>query len=222
MKITVLFVYSCLLMNITSTGQSISSSIPKSIGISDKYLFYQHGQLITDMGNNAINLSFPKWGPYEYTNILDSLKTRGFNVISEMRQRRIPDSIYVNKISKQIDSLLVAGVLPGNILVVGASSGWDISLRVSFKLKNPEIRYVLLGGCWPDTYNDYLNIELYGHFLSIIEFSDSHDTCSKIFNGRTHLTSYKEIRLNTGMGHGFLFKGYKVWINPVVAWFEKR
>ncbi|MGC1631419.1 MAG: alpha/beta hydrolase, partial [Gelidibacter sp.] len=29
---------------------------------------------------------------------------------------------------------------------------------------------------------------------------------------------FKEIELNTGMGHGFLFKPLKVWIEPTIKW----
>ena len=37
-----------------------------------------------------------------------------------------------------------------------------------------------MGGCWPETYKDYPNTELYGHFLSIIEATDPHGTCNMI------------------------------------------
>ena len=29
---------------------------------------------------------------------------------------------------------------------------------------------------------------------------------------------FKEIELNTGMGHGFLFKPLKEWIEPTIKW----
>ena len=77
-----------------------------------------------------------------------------------------------------------------------------------------------MGGCWPETYKDYLDIQLYGKFLSIIETSDPHGTCYRIFEKRKHLSSYREIKLNTGLSHGFIYKGYKEWIDPIVKWFE--
>ncbi len=206
--------------NSTSIGQSISSYVPKSIVKSDKYLFYLHGGVVTVLGNNAINQSMPEWGPYEYLNILDSLQIRGFNVITENRKEGIEDSMYVGKITKQIDTLFKAGVKPKNILIIGASAGSVITINVSSKLKNNQMKYVIMGGCWPDTYKDYLNIELYGHFLSIIETTDPHGTCYKIFEGRSFLKSYKEITLNTGLSHGFIYKGHKEWIDPIVKWFN--
>ncbi len=200
-------------------GQSISSVLPLKIARSEKYMFYLHGGVVTLLGNNAINQSMPEWGPYEYLNILDSLRSRGFNIISENRKEGINDSVYVNKISEQIDSLSKAGVNPENILILGASAGSAITINLSAKLKNSEMRYVVMGGCWPDTYKDYQNIELYGHFLSIIESSDPHGTCSRIFEGRKHIKSYKELLLTMGLSHGFIYKGYKEWIDPIMKWF---
>ncbi|HZI53710.1 MAG TPA: hypothetical protein VFD56_08410 [Chitinophagaceae bacterium] len=103
-----------------TSGQFISSFLPKKLTPSGKYLFYLHGGVVTVLGNNAINQSVPEWGPYEYLNILDSLAMRGFNIVSENRQEGIDDSVYVNKIARQIDTLFKAKVKPQNILVVGA------------------------------------------------------------------------------------------------------
>jgi hypothetical protein len=197
-------------------GQFVSTSLPQSINKQDNYLFYLHGAVVTILGNNAINQSVPEWGPYEYLNILDSLSKRGFHVISENRKPGIDDTMYANKIIKQIDTLIKAGVKHQQIIIVGASSGGNIALQVSAKMKSDEIKYVLMGGCWPETYKDYRQYQLYGHFLSIIEASDPHGTCQKIFEGRNSIRSFKEITLHTGLSHGFFYKGRKEWIDPIV------
>jgi hypothetical protein len=221
------FVYSgilsfFLLPCIMTVAQTISPSLPSKIERSEKYLFYLHGGVVTVLGNNAINQSMPEWGPYEYLNILDSLKRRGFNIISENRKEAIPDSFYTNKISAQIDSLFKAGVKPRNILVVGASAGSAITINVSAKIKKNDMKFVIMGGCWPDTYKDYQHLELYGHFLSIIETSDPHGTCAGIFEKRGLIKSYKEISLAMGLSHGFINKGYKEWIDPLINWVEEN
>lgn len=203
-------------------GQTIGPHLPKEIKKLENYLFYLHGGVVTVLGNNAINQSVPEWGPYEYLNILDSLQARGFNVISENRKEGIDDSVYVEKIASQVDSLLRAGVKSKNLLVIGASAGANIAIHASAKLKSKKIKYVVMGGCWPDTYKSYQKIELYGTFLSIIEASDPHGTCFKIFENRKHLGSYREIKLNTGLSHGFIYKGYKEWIDPIVQWFNAK
>jgi len=155
-------------------------------------------------------------------NILDSRRSRGFNVISEIRLKGTENKVYVDKISVQIDSLLRGGVNPEHIIVLGASAGWDITLRVSSRLKNSTIRYVLMGGCWPQTYKDYEEIELFGRFLFIIEKSDPHGTCYKIFERPLQTFTIKEITLNTGLSHGFICKGHRAWIDPLVNWFGSK
>jgi hypothetical protein len=143
-----------------------------------------YGQHKSVKGDNAINDAAPEWGRYEYSNILDSLRVRNFEVISEIRKVNVDDTLYVNKIVRQIDTLLSRGVKPSQILLVGASSGWNIVLLVSSILKNPSLHFVLMGGCWPETYKDYSAISLYGHYLSIIEKTDPHGTCRDIFQSR--------------------------------------
>lgn len=214
-------VFAILLLSSAAFGQTIGTHLPSPINKSEKFLFYLHGGVVTVLGNNAINQSVPEWGPYEYLNILDSLRSRGFHVISERRFEGVDDSVYVNKMVNQIDSLFNAGVRPKNILVVGASAGWNITLHVSAKLKKKNMKYVIMGGCWPDTYQSYVDLALYGKFLSIIETTDPHGTCYRIFEKRKHISGYTEIKLNTGLSHGFIYKGHQEWIDPIVAWFRK-
>ena len=143
-------------------------------------------------------------------------------MICEIRGKGIDDSVYVNKISNQVDSLLKTGVNTKKILIVGASSGRSIVLGLSSKLKMETMKYVIMGGCRPETYKDYLNTELYGQFLSVIEATDPHGTCYMIFDKRNHVKDYQEITLHTGLSHGFIYKGRKEWIEPIVHWFERK
>ncbi|HYF31629.1 MAG TPA: hypothetical protein VD993_10960 [Chitinophagaceae bacterium] len=212
------FLFVCIAIN----AQTVSTFVGSRIDKNARYLFYLHGGVVTVLGDNAVNQSVPEWGPYEYSNICDTLRRRGFNVISEIRQEGIEGKVYTNKIVQQVDSLLKGGVSVSNIVLVGASSGWDIVLHVASVLKHPHLQYVIMGGCWPGTYKDYTGIELYGHFLSIIETTDPHGTCIKVFEGRKHLTSYKEVTLNTGLSHGFFYKGRKEWIDPIMQWLQQK
>jgi hypothetical protein len=208
----------CLCIATFANCQTISSTVPRPIDKSAKYLFYLHGGVVTNLGNNAINQSAPEWGPYQYLSILDSLRSRGFNVISENRKKDVDDSVYVAKLVAQVDTLLRSGVKADKILIVGASAGWDIAIRAASALKNNDLRFVIMGGCWPNTYKTYTGIKLYGRFLSVYEASDPHQSCATLFENR-NLTAYKEIRLNTGLSHGFIYKGHKEWIDPIVEWF---
>ena len=204
--------------NFILAAQVVSDNLPAMISTSDRFLFYLHGQIVTEMGGDAINPSAPEWGPYAYRGILDSLRKRNFNVVSEARKKGTENAFYVDKITAQIRKLLSAGVAPGNIVVVGASAGSDITLKVSGSLKNEKLNYVIMGACLPETYKHYQATELYGKFLSIIEATDPHGTCDRIFTTHSHVTSFKEVKLNTGRSHGFLYNGYREWIDPIVEW----
>lgn len=220
MKKIILLYCVLLFLPFWSLGQNVGAALPVKINKNDQYLFYLHGAVVTILGNNAINQGAPEWGPYEYLNILDSLSKRGFHIISENRKEGIEDRVYVHKIVAQLDTLFKAGVKPQNILLVGASAGWGIVLHVADQLKNNKMNYVVMGGCWPETYKEYEKLQLYGKFLSVIETSDPHGTCINIFEGRKHIRSFKEVKLNTGLSHGFFYKGRKVWIDPIVNWFR--
>lgn len=212
------FLLLLLFLNPLAKAQTISSFLPKKINTQEHFLFYQHGAIVTLYGNNAVNDAAPEWGPYEYLNILDSLRVQGFNVIGEIRKPGITDSVYTAKIAQQTDSLLRAGVPPKNIVLVGASAGWSIVLHASAQLKNPQLGFVLMGGCWKNENEQWKGATLVGRFLSIIEKTDPHGSCNTIFRNRKSITSFKEIQLNTGLSHGFFYKGRKVWIEPLVKW----
>jgi hypothetical protein len=92
---------------------------------------------------------------------------------------------------------------------------------VSSMLRNNDLHFVMMGGCWPETYKDYLNVELHGHLLSVIESSDPHGTCVRLLDSQT-LKSAKEVILNTGLSHGFIYKGYAAWIRPIMDWYSNH
>lgn len=220
MKQLVLPILLCLLQ-VASTAQNIQHDLPTKINAAGYYMFYLHGGVVTVKGDNAINDPVPEYGPYQYSRILDTLRGHGFYVISERRLPGIDDSVYAQKITQQVDTLLKAKVPVSNIILVGASAGSNIVLLVSDKVKNPDIKYVIMGGCSPDIYKYYLNLTIGGRFLSIIEASDSRGTCSKIFENRKQLKDFQEIKLETGLNHGFIYKPHAAWIDPIMQWFQK-
>ncbi len=204
-----------LLIGNTCPGQS---KLPAQIERHAHYLFYFHGGIVTAAGDNAINSSAPEWGPYQYSAILDSLRKRGFIVVSEIRKEDIPDSVYASKLVDDIDRLLDEEVPPQHIIIVGASAGNEIVLRAASVLRNASLKFVITGGCWPDTYKQYTTAPLHGHFLSIIEATDPHGSCGAIFRRRP-VSSFREIKLKTGLSHGFLYRGLSEWIDPLVHWY---
>jgi len=208
------------LIRTLAAGQNIQHDLPTTIDVTGYYMFYLHGGVVTVKGDNGITDAAPELGPYQYSRILDTLRAHGFYVISERRVQGVEDSVYARKIALQADTLLKAKVPVRNIILVGASAGSAIVLQIAERLKNKDMKYVIMGGCWPETYKDYLNMKIEGTFLSIIESSDPHGTCAKIFETHQQVKDFHEVKLKTGLNHGFLFKPFAAWLAPLVQWFQ--
>lgn len=202
------------------SAQHIQHDLPKQIDRAGFYLFYLHGGVVTVKGDNAINDPVPHLGPYQYSRILDTLRAHGFHVISERRFPGIEDSLYARKIARQVDTLVKANVPVSNIIIVGASAGSNIVLLASDLLQDRSMRFVIMGGCSPDIYKEYSKLHLVGDFLSIIESSDNHGTCERIFESRGNVVEFHEVTLSTGLDHGFIYKPFAAWIDPLVQWFQ--
>jgi hypothetical protein len=217
MKLSLLSICFNLLVICTLEAQTIRANILSDIDTSKIYLFYLHGQIAIENGKGVSRY----FGVYEYQSILDTFSSYGYKVISEPRPIDADDGVYSIKLSKQIDTLLAAGINPAKIVVVGASAGAYITIDVAMRLKNLKIKYAILGMCLPDTYKSYIGKELCGTFLSIYESSDSHGSCLELFSDKHCIKSVEEIKLNMNNSHAFLYKPYKEWIYPLINWINK-
>ena len=182
-----------------------------------KYVFYLHGKILEDQGPNASNEAF---GKYEYENILAGFREEHFVVLSECRKPNTDVKEYAHKIVLQIDSLLKAGALPGNITVVGASKGAAIAMCVSTYLNNPKVNFVFMSSCNDYVLTSFPDIAFSGNILSIYEKSDQgNQSCDKMKNKSARsMPHYKELEINTGLQHGYLYKPISEWMTPVVKW----
>ncbi len=197
--------------------------ISSTMVFGQRYLFYLHGKIIEDQGVNAID-TVNGYGAYEYENILTAFKKADFIVLSEARPKNTDPVEYAHKIVNEIDSLITKGVKPNDITVVGASKGAVISMFISSYLKNKEVNFIFLAGCNEDGFKNFSEIQFCGNILSIYEKSDDiGHTCAN-FKKSTRLTisHYKEIELNTGLKHGFLYKPLREWIEPAIKWANKN
>lgn len=201
-------------------AQTISEIIPEKVDKSRKYLIYLHGGIVQDLGADAVSADF---GKYEYYKILDAFKERGFNVISEIRPKETEITAYAEKLAEQIKLLKTRGVKDKNIVVVGASLGAYMTVEAADLLKLKKVRYVLIGLCSEYAVKRYEKYkgELLGNFLSIYEESDQKGTCQNIFQPLNRKAKFKEIKINTGKGHGFLFKSDKEWVDPLFRWINE-
>jgi hypothetical protein len=196
----------------------ISTSIPARPDPETRYLFYLHGRIVEDQGAGAVS---PAFGRYEYEEILKQLAADPIMLISEARKANTDPHVYADSVARQIERLLSAGVPPRSVTVVGASKGAVIAMLVSTRVREP-VRYVLLANC-----NDYVfrtfPLSLHGHVLSIYEASDSLGaSCQPLFDRSPALAERSEIRLTTGLKHGFIFRPLEQWVRPALDWARGR
>jgi len=183
-----------------------------------RYLLYLHGRIVQEQGRGAVS---PKYGAYEYDAIVGRLAAAGFIVISEVRPRGSQAPAYADHVAGQIGRLLDAGVPARQITVVGASMGGVITMLVSNRRTERDLGYVIMGCC--DQESLKLGGGLHGHVLSIFEASDEDEqTCAPQFARAGTLAHHAEIRLDTRLQHGFLFRPLPEWINPVIRWARER
>ncbi|MEO8711773.1 MAG: alpha/beta hydrolase [Parafilimonas sp.] len=187
------------------------------------YLFYLHGQIVEEQGANAVD-TINGFGAYQYEDILNAFRKANFTVLSEVRQKNTDPSEYAHKIVNQIDSLISKGVQPNDITVVGASKGAIISMLISSYLKNKDVNFVLLAGCNDDILKRFPEIQFCGNILSIYEKSDyiGHSCLNFKQSSKQSIPHYKEIELNTGLKHGFLYKPLPEWMEPAIKWANKN
>jgi hypothetical protein len=198
-------------------AQTVAQAVPLAPERPDtgaRYLFYLHGRILEDQGIHAVS---PEHGRYEYAAILARLAAEGFAVISEIRAADTDPHVYADSVIRQVRRLLGSGVAPTRISVIGASKGAVIAMLVSSRL-TAGIRYVLMANC-----NDYIlnafEVSMHGDVLSIFEGSDPlGQTCRAFFERSPGLGEREEVRLETGLSHGFIFRPLEVWVAPASRW----
>lgn len=196
----------------------VSTDVPAKIDKNKKYLFYLHGAIVQAQGENAVS---PKYGKYQYRDIVNALSAKGYYVISEVRQKDATVEGYAKKVSEQVKALLDKGVPAGNIAVAGASMGASIATQAAIFTANKNVRYVVMGMCDEEDANDTDAKKICGNFLSIYESSDGPQSCERYLKGLPCVSAFKEVKLDMGNAHGFLYQPYKEWMEPLVQWIGK-
>ena len=194
-----------------------NDDVPQSVDIGARYLFYLSGYIVA--AGNTRPMS-PKFGVYEYEQILETFKQDGFVVLSEPRKQDREIAPYAQKVAAQVRQLLKAGVPPDHITVVGASQGSWIAMLASTYLQNRNLNFVFIAACSAD--EGFLKlVDLHGNVLSIYEKSDVAQSCQDYRRDATGINGWKEVEVNTGLKHGFLFRPLKEWTEPTIAWAKR-
>jgi hypothetical protein len=183
-------------------------------GGGERYLFYISGYIVTSENTRPTS---PRFGVYEYKKILEAFEQRGFIVISEARKQSQEIEPFAKNVAAHVRQLLKAGVPPQNITVVGASQGAWMAMLVSTYIANRDLNFVFLGACAAE--DGLLNlVDLHGNVLFISERTDKRGSCQRFRDDAKGLRDYKDLELNTGHKHGFLYRPLNEWVEPVVQW----
>lgn len=182
-------------------------------------MIYLHGRIVEEKGRRPTDERF---GIYEYQQILDTLAASGAEVISEQRPGGTDFRAFGAHVADQVRRLLAAGVPAERIAVVGFSKGGASAMVASALLADPRITFVLLAPCgdWVKGRDD---VNVRGRILSIYEASDELGTsCEPLFAQASDPGEHREIRIDTGAGHGAFFRPRAEWLDPLLEWIGRR
>jgi dienelactone hydrolase len=196
---------------------SILSDVPAQVRPGARYVIYLHGRIVEEKGRRPTDERF---GTYEYQQILDTLAASGAEVISEQRLRGTDFRAFGSHVADQVRRLLAGGVPAERIAVVGFSKGGAIAIVASALLEDPRVTFVFLGSCgdWVEGRDD---VDVRGRILSIYEASDELGTsCEPLFAQASEPGGHREIRIDTGAGHGAFFRPRPEWLDPLLQWVQ--
>lgn len=206
-------------MKITILIGIVLCSVPFARGQEndDRFIFFLHNRFLE---THALNETHPQFGRTEYLEIIAVFKKRGFKVISEKRNGNVNARTYAIEVVNQIDSLLTNGTKPEQITVIGTSKGGYIAQYVSTLTTDPNLNFVFIASFRSSDLENLPEINYCGNILTIYEKSDPFGVSAmeRKENSTCEIKHFTEIELNTGLGHGFLFKPLKEWMEPTIKW----
>lgn len=187
-----------------------------------RHVIYLHGRIV--QVEQSSRPQHPEYGYYEVEKILETFRDRGFVVIGEIRPKSATVSDSAERVVEQVRQLLESGVPADHVAVVGGSMGAAIALVASARLQNPDVRFSVLGTCLSNSVQRLVANEgkgPVGHILAIREATDElTGSCPPWKDDRDSSSPLvaREIVLETGLRHGFLYRPIPAWVNPVVEW----
>jgi len=187
----------------------------------ERILFFLHNRFLE---THNLSEAHPDFGQVEYTEILEAFKHSGLKVISEKRNGNVNAREYAQGIVHKIDSLIQNGTQPSKITVVGTSKGGYIAQYVSTLANNPELNFVFVASFQNSDIQNIPDINYCGNILTVFEKSDPYGVSAvkRKQQSTCQIQNFKEVELNTGMGHGFLFKPLNEWMEPTIQWAKEN
>ena len=186
------------------------------------YIFFIHNQFLEENHDGTFSDKYNV--TVDYKGILQSFKEDGFIVLSEKRIKNTDTKKYAEKIVFQIDSLIKTGIKPNHITIVGTSKGGYIAQYVSTIIANPKLNFVFVGCYQESDIGNYPEINFCGNILTIYEKSDVFGVSAikRKETSKLKINQFKEIELNTGLKHGFLYIASEEWLKPCKMWANRN
>ncbi len=186
------------------------------------YIFFIHNKFLEE--NPDGTFSDKHNVTVDYNGILQSFKKDGFIVLSEKRQPKTDVIEYSKKVVRQIDSLISKGIKPKHITIIGTSKGGYIAQFVSTFAKNPNLNFVFIGSFQHTDIEETPEINFCGNVLTIYEKTDIFGVTAikRKETSKLAINKFKEIELNTGLKHGFLYIASNEWIEPCKMWAKQN
>lgn len=196
-----------------AAGAAVHPRPPANPDPARMHVIYLHGAILTGSDGSAVS---PQWGRYEYDAILGRFAREGWEVIGEIRTDDHVESA-ARRLEGWISELKQAGVPSSHIAVVGASVGGIIAGRVSHRLKDRNITYVLLASLYE--MQSLPPVPLSGRVLSIHDEADRRTWVdSEYLVPDEALAASLVVITRTGRGHGLLFTPDDAWVRPTIEW----
>jgi hypothetical protein len=194
---------------------TVLQAFPADIDPANRYLIYLHNRFLESAEPGQVH---PRFGSYEFEAILERLATDGLTVIGERRPDGADPRSYARRVADQVHALILAGVPPPAITVVGFSKGGAIAIFASSEIANDDVGFVILAACGP-WIRAAAGLEPRGRLLSIREASDDlAGSCDVLFERASEGSDTLEIELTLGGGHGAFFRPHPEWVDPIVDW----
>lgn len=190
-----------------------------------RHLIYLHGRIVQEQQN--LRPQQPRFGFYEVEKILATFREKGFVVTGALRPKAATVSESADVVVAQVRKLLKDGVPADHVMVLGASMGGGIALLASARLQEPGLRFGVLGVCFSQNARGLIQDEgkaPSGHILAIRETSDELTADCPAWTGdpKAPALVVREIVLDNGLSHGFLYRPLPEWVKPVADWAEAR
>lgn len=219
MKTKIVLIPILLLLIFTNCQSSKKSENPNN---ENNYVFFIHNKFLEENPDGTFADKYNV--TVDYKGILQSFKNDGFLVFSEKRSTKANERAFANKVVSQIDSLISKGVQPNHITVIGTSKGGYIAQFVSTFAKNPNLNFVFIGSFQDTDIEEIPAIQFCGNILTIYEKSDIFGVSAirRKETSKLKINHFKEIELNTGLKHGFLYIASDEWIKPCKMWAKRN